>query len=327
MCNDLISVIVPIYKVEQYLDRCINSIVKQFYLNLEIILVDDGSPDNCPEKCDRWATIDKRIKVIHKKNGGLSSARNAGLDACTGKYISFIDSDDWIEETYYSEITSLMKDNHADIGCAGRYDVDAETLQKKCGLCPTHTHIISPEEMIKKILTWEECDSSVCDKVFDAALWSDMRFPVGITSEDVAVTYKVVGRASKIIMLSKPMYNYFHHHGSITTSFSSSKSMHVVALADEICEYVEQFHPYAFPEAKYFKFKTLLHWNRAHALQINPSTKEKSLSRSSRKWLLTQIVFVLFISKYIKLKDKLWCILIVLGMKKTIRTIVSKNIR
>lgn len=97
MNDPLISVIVPVYKVEKYLDECVESIVNQTYRNLEIILVDDGSPDNCPQMCDDWAKRDARIRVIHKENGGLSSARNAGLDVCTGEYISFIDSDDWLE--------------------------------------------------------------------------------------------------------------------------------------------------------------------------------------------------------------------------------------
>ena len=95
---ELISIIVPVYKVEKYLDKCVESIVEQTYKNLEIILVDDGSPDNCPAMCDEWAQKDSRIKVIHKENGGLSSARNAGLDACTGEYIYFLDSDDYIAD-------------------------------------------------------------------------------------------------------------------------------------------------------------------------------------------------------------------------------------
>ena len=95
--EELISVIIPVYKVEEYLDECVLSVIRQTYANLEIILVDDGSPDNCPRMCDEWATKDSRIKVIHKENGGLSDARNAGLDAAEGQYIAFIDSDDYIK--------------------------------------------------------------------------------------------------------------------------------------------------------------------------------------------------------------------------------------
>ena len=112
MKQPLVSVIVPIYKVEPYLRRCLDSIVKQTYTNLEIILVDDGSPDGCPQICDEYAARDKRIIVIHKKNGGLSDARNAGLDICKGEYISFVDSDDWTNENYIANLLDIITKNN-----------------------------------------------------------------------------------------------------------------------------------------------------------------------------------------------------------------------
>ena len=119
--NTKISVIIPIYKAEKFLDKCIGSVVGQTYENLEIILVDDGSPDNCPAICDSWAEKDRRIKVVHKENGGLSSARNAGLDVVTGEYFGFIDSDDWIEKDFFEFlITNALKEN-ADISRCGLY--------------------------------------------------------------------------------------------------------------------------------------------------------------------------------------------------------------
>ena len=119
--NTKISVIIPIYKAEKFLDKCIGSVVGQTYENLEIILVDDGSPDNCPAICDSWAEKDSRIKVVHKENGGLSSARNAGLDVVTGEYFGFIDSDDWIEKDFFEFlITNALKEN-ADISRCGLY--------------------------------------------------------------------------------------------------------------------------------------------------------------------------------------------------------------
>ena len=173
--------------------------------------------------------------------------------------------------------------------------------------------------MIKRILTWNECDSSVCDKVFASFLWSNIRFPVGIISEDVAVAYRVIDCANKIVMVDKPMYNYFHRSGSITTSASSAKNMQVIVIADEIFEYIKRFHPDILSEARYFKFTTLLHWNRLFALQTEISTEEKYLYRTSRKWLLKHFFFVLFSFNHIRFKDKMWYILIVLGMKKIIR--------
>ena len=112
MEEDLITIVIPIYKVEKYLDKCIKSVINQTYKNLEIILVDDGSPDNCPKKCDEYEKKDTRIKVIHKENGGLSDARNAGIDIAKGKYITFIDSDDYVSEDYVEYMYNLLKQNN-----------------------------------------------------------------------------------------------------------------------------------------------------------------------------------------------------------------------
>ena len=117
--TEKISIIVPVYKVEKYLDKCVRSIVEQTYKNLEIILVDDGSPDNCPAMCDEWARKDSRIAVIHKENGGVSSARNAGLAACTGDYVGFVDYDDWIEPDMYEYLLDISMKSNADVSrCA-----------------------------------------------------------------------------------------------------------------------------------------------------------------------------------------------------------------
>ena len=133
--EELISVIVPIYKVEDYLDRCIQSLVNQTYKNLEIILVDDGSPDDCPRICDEWEKRDQRIKVIHKENGGLSDARNAGMKVMVGAYVSYIDSDDWIAQDMYQKMINAIKKNNADIcECAFERTSGIEKKEdKECG--------------------------------------------------------------------------------------------------------------------------------------------------------------------------------------------------
>lgn len=140
---DKISVIVPVYKTEQYLNRCVQSITDQTYKNLEIILVDDGSPDNCPEMCDQWAKKDERIKVIHKRNGGISSARNAGLDSATGDYIMFADSDDWMEPDMAEFLYRLIVKYDADISRCGFYFDDNGTLKKKQRMIPLNYPIIT----------------------------------------------------------------------------------------------------------------------------------------------------------------------------------------
>ena len=123
MEKDLISVIIPVYKVEKFLEKCVNSVLEQTYKNLEIILVDDGSPDGCPALCDELAKKDKRIKVIHKKNGGVSSARNAALDEAKGKYVCFVDSDDYIEPTYAEDLHKAITENDVQMAVCDTYDV------------------------------------------------------------------------------------------------------------------------------------------------------------------------------------------------------------
>ena len=127
-----ISVIVPVYKVEKFLDRCVESIVGQTYENLEIILVDDGSPDNCPSMCDKWAEKDSRIKVIHKENGGVSSARNAALDAATGDFIGFVDSDDWIEPDMYESLMMRIDETGKDIAVCSYYSIEVSGERNEC---------------------------------------------------------------------------------------------------------------------------------------------------------------------------------------------------
>ena len=128
--KDLISVIIPIYNVEKYLNKCIDSIINQTYKNLEIILVDDGSPDNCPQICDEYAKKDNRIKVIHKKNGGVSSARNVGLINSTGNYIGFIDPDDYIEPIMYEKLLKVLKESNTLVSMCGFYKIKDNKIIK-----------------------------------------------------------------------------------------------------------------------------------------------------------------------------------------------------
>ena len=147
----LLSVIVPVYNVETYLPRCVDSILQQSYENMEVILVDDGSQDGSGKICDEYAARDSRVKVIHKENGGLSSARNAGLDTAAGEYLTFVDSDDWIEPDAYCPMIALLEENNAALVCGGRYDVDGKTGERKQGLCPKKTERISGEEMAGRL--------------------------------------------------------------------------------------------------------------------------------------------------------------------------------
>lgn len=254
----LISVIVPVYNTAQFLERCVDSILKQTYRNLEVILVDDGSTDNSGVLCDNYKDIDDRVKVIHKKNGGLSSARNVGIDNASGVYVGFVDSDDWIEEGMYESLYEGLKNNNCMISCCGRYDV-YETSGRMKGLCPICNEMINGEECVGRLLTWDNIDSSACDKLFDKKLYDYCRFPEGKLSEDVAIMYKVILKADNVCLIREPYYNYYHRQDSITTSRFSEKKLHMDEHSKAILNYISAYYPRIVNQARFFRYKELIY--------------------------------------------------------------------
>lgn len=223
----LVSVIVPVYNVERQLDRCVSSIVGQRYDNLEIILVDDGSPDGCPAKCDAWAERDSRITVIHQKNGGLSAARNAGLDIMTGAYVAFVDSDDYVESDYISRMLDAAKKHDADMVV--------------CSICHEDEHAV-PSSRNHSIV---ECDTAISgreglhylggdtaadyvtawNKLYSAQLWQEIRFPAGKLHEDEFTTYKVMDRCKTVVVVPDKLYHYVQNDGSIMHTTYSIRNL------------------------------------------------------------------------------------------------------
>lgn len=253
----LISVIVPVYKVEAYLSRCVESILAQTYRNLEILLVDDGSPDDCGRICDDYAQRDPRIRVIHKVNGGLSSARNAGLDIASGQYIAFVDSDDWIEPEMYETMLALAIRESTPMVCAGRYDVDSQTGGKTLGLCPAKTEVVAGEETARRIFLWEGMDSAAWDKLYRRDLFDGIRYPVGVVVEDVPVTYRLALKAGRVAMCDQPFVNYFHRPGSITTAAVSEKTFHFSGHTARIYPQICRDYPALADAARYQRIRSL----------------------------------------------------------------------
>ena len=221
--NQLISVIVPVYKVEQYLDRCVQSIVNQTYKNLEIILVDDGSPDNCPAMCDAWAEKDSRIRVIHKENGGVSSARNAGLNMATGDYITFVDADDSLDFGALESLYFLVDTYHAEVSVCGfeyvRADGSVENKSQECGsdlICSDNStdHLIL---FFKYFYQLCYCWNHLYSKKF---FYGDkpVRFSTDISmAEDVLFNVQVLNECNRFIVNSEEhTYNYFQNGTSAT---------------------------------------------------------------------------------------------------------------
>ncbi|MGM9603497.1 MAG: glycosyltransferase family 2 protein, partial [Faecousia sp.] len=245
-------VIVPIYKVEPYLPKCVQSILDQTHSNLEIILVDDGSPDGCGAICDAFAAKDSRVRVIHKKNGGLSDARNAGIDIAKGDYFAFVDSDDWLESDAYEVMLALANKYDAKMVCAGRFDEDgASGLQTK-GLCPEREEFVPGKELVRRIFRWDHLDSAAWDKLYARELFQDIRYPVGRVVEDVPTTYRLVLLAGGAAMLPKPVYHYLHREQSITNTSVSEKSFHAPQHAAQVYEDICRTLPELEPDARYF---------------------------------------------------------------------------
>ena len=223
-----ISVIVPIYNVEKYLCKCVDSIINQTYKNLEIILVDDGSPDNCGEICDEYALKDDRIKVIHKENGGLSDARNAGMAIATGDYLGFVDSDDWIEYNMYERLIENLIKFGADISVGGVADVletDGGYKQFKTTYDgKIRNYILSKEDAMKKYFlgSW-----SAWDKIYKKDVFNDIRFPKGEINEDEAIVLQLLDRCNRICYTNEVFYNYITrpNSNSITASGFSLKKL------------------------------------------------------------------------------------------------------
>ena len=215
--NLLMSIIVPVYNVEEYLSRCIDSLINQTYQNLEIILVDDGSPDRCGAICDKYAAKDNRIKVIHKQNGGLADARNAGIGICTGEYVMFVDSDDWIELNACKVISDIIGETNADLVVFARNNVydNGKIIKSK-----THgSKLVSSSECLKALvyrIVNSGVFSSSCNKCYSRDILDGLRFPVGKLAEDQGFTYKAIHRANRIYISDQHLYNYYQRSGSIS---------------------------------------------------------------------------------------------------------------
>lgn len=216
MPDALISVIVPVYNMAPWLDRCLESVVGQTYKTLEIILVDDGSTDASGSMCDLWARKDARIQVIHKPNGGLSDARNAGIEAATGDYLSFVDSDDWLDLTMISALYTALTENGADIAVCGHlwaYDDYTLCRHRYSG----KTTVLDHREVFEAVVRqrFPASDPAVWNKLYARHLWDTVRFPVGKLCEDRHVRSWIYAQCQKVAVVDKALYFYYQREGSI----------------------------------------------------------------------------------------------------------------
>lgn len=238
----VISVIVPVYNVEQYLDKCVSSIVNQTYKNLEIILVDDGSSDKCPEMCDAWAKKDDRIRVIHKSNGGLSDARNAGMDVASGELIGFVDGDDWISLNMYQLLYDDIYRNGSDISCCGIQMV-WENSNKRKMLTLEGDKVLKNEDAMLSLIQESWLKHPVYNRLYKKECVAKIDFPYKRLHEDVFWGYQVISRAKKVSVTGRIGYFYLQRNGSIMGQEFSIKRLDMFdAYYDEL-KYIQNRYP------------------------------------------------------------------------------------
>lgn len=272
-----ISVIVPVYKVEPYLDKCVSSIVNQTYKNLEIILVDDGSPDNCPAMCDAWAEKDSRIRVMHKTNGGLSDARNAGMAVATGELMAFVDSDDWIVPDMYEYLYQRLTEDNSDIAACGVQMVWEDKTPSRM-LTQEGNCVLNQEEAMRAIIEESWLKQPVWYKLYKTALVRDILFPVEKYHEDVFWSYQAVGSAKKVSVSDHVGYYYLQRGGSIMGAGYSLKRLDAVEAKVQRCAYIQERFPALLPLAIKDLWFTCIYQGQSALRALNKAEAEKMLT-------------------------------------------------
>lgn len=298
MVNGLISVIVPVYNVEKYLHKCIESIIRQTYTNLEILLIDDGSTDSSGIICDCYAEKDMRIKVFHKENGGQASARNFALEIAKGEFIGFVDSDDWIEPEMYQRLYEAIVANNVDISMCGRANISETGKVLNNVFTFKDGFSMSSSEAIKRFLLLDGIDSASWDKLFKREIAVKHRYPLGLICEDIPYVYNCIKSAKRIYHVGESFYNYLQRNNSTSRSRFLSRSKGLFVYPKEICEDISNNFPNLKLEADYYMFYEHCAYYRL-LYKSNKSIKENSAPISLL--YLKRVLFNPYLDKHSKI--------------------------
>ena len=277
MNQDLISIIVPVYGVEKYLHACVDSILAQTYQNLEVILIDDGSPDNCGVICDEYALCDGRVKVIHKPNGGAASARNKGLDAARGDYICLIDSDDWVSHDFVEKLYQKLTQAQADISVCSFTNVfrNGETANP---MPYPVLEAMSQVQFLERFLT-DWTSGMATNKMFKSSLLPDVRYAEGHKIDDEFFTYRVIARCRRLAHSDRRMYAYRQQPGSVMhLSFALSR-LQAVDAKEQRLELLEQQFPELVPLAKTNLWYTCLYQGQMALRHLNETDRRTAFGK------------------------------------------------
>lgn len=310
MATPLISVIVPIYNIKEYLPRCVDSIVHQTYQNLEILLIDDGSTDGTAQLCDSLAKTDERICVFHKKNGGSSSARNLGLQKAHGEYVAFVDSDDYIDIHMYERLMYGIQHWNADIAQVGRDEVE-EDGSKRPDICvpPQKDEFVLSKDFMKELLL-HKGDCSFCTKLIKKTVLDGKVFPEGVLNEDFHLLVQLLPHIKGIASLNGQMYHVFYRIGSNTRKKDKKEFSRVFAdnvdNADMVLQIVDQtyseLHDIALRFGLFQRLDYLLH------IPIHQMTKENNMYCNICKYIRAHIQDICK-NQYLTNKNKIYLLL------------------
>ena len=256
-----VSVIIPVYKVEQYLDKCVESVVNQTYKDLEIILVDDGSPDNCPKMCDDWAKKDDRIKVIHKQNGGVSSARNNALEIFKGDYVCFVDSDDTINPQYVEILLKTLNENNADVAVCTWKKVQNinQPKNKAYNLNNLNTRAFENDKIFNLLYNKNiPLIMALWTKIYKREIFEDIRFPNVVVAEDDAVIHEILNKCKKLVYVDCVLYNNTQRGDSLTASNFSKKKLNALKVFKDRIDFVEKNQPQFLGDAIHHYIRILI---------------------------------------------------------------------
>ena len=320
--KEKISIIVPVYNVEAYLEKCVESILKQTYTNLEILLVNDGSTDKSGELCDKLALRDHRIRVIHKENGGLSDARNRGIDEASSNLIGFIDSDDYIDEDMYETLYRQMVASKADLSMCGHYDVYHQIPEKQ--VAEIKTWELMPEEAIKMVMEAKILSVTAVNKLYKKALFEQLRFRIGKIAEDAFIMVDLIHQCSKIVATNEKKYYYVHRENSITTQKFSLKFLNVIEAYEQNAKIISENYPDLYDVAI-----MRLNWAYFYVLDrllVDNDFKDKVLEDRLISYLKKNKKSILMDSRFTRAR-KMSFLALCLSIKLYLRILLAKTNR
>lgn len=293
MNNPLISVIVPVYNTQRYLNRCVKSIVNQTYKTIEIILVDDGSTDACAELCDLWSKVDSRIRTFHQENGGSATARNTGIDAATGEYYTFVDSDDFIHPEFLEYLYSICVSNHCELAQCAYISGSDNTFDKVNTRGKSKAYEKVPAFLTEKIF------SGPVAKIYKRSLLCEIRFPPGKLNEDEAFSWRAAYQAERIVISSRKLYYYYQNPESISYNKNNYLSLDLIYILKDRLKFFENKEQSLYEQSAAHLCKSLI----LFYCRVQKVKRGESLPQDTHLLFLKYYPIAIK-SKYVRLRSK-----------------------